>query len=282
MSHRSLTFFFLLFLKVFSPLETFDDPLICELLYRQILFDTFSSKSSRIFDEERRKIVEFFASHNVKSIDDHNRIDEISVKKTIVEKARRWSIYFSRLFPISSSRFFGISHDAIQLVDENDEISVDVVPFRSIERISSIENERILTIFSTKKTFSISSKEIRRIKSMLDEFLREFRTTNDEIVVSSASQSPTNHSMMEFAVQNFQIPKKSVGKKSLLASDWTWQDYSLMIKWSKVSRTITRQDEQRFDSFRFRYKRHFFDVYRIVWLDHRFSVRSSSSSSSSS
>lgn len=186
----------------------------------------------------------FFASHNVTSVDQLDRIAEISVKRTIVEKARRWSIYFSRLFPVSTSstdstQFLGISHSGIQLFDERRKDAIDVVSFHSIEEISPIKNELSIEIRCSNRTISIFSKRIRRIHAMLEEFLRDAASTLTEPSESVASQSPTNHSMMEFAVQNFQLPVRRSKKTkersfSSFVADWTWQDYSSMIKWSKV------------------------------------------------
>ena len=235
--------------QVFSPSESFDEPLLCDLLCRQILFDTFSSTCLRIRDDERRKMKLFFASHNVTSVDHLDRIAEISVKRTIVEKARRWSIYFSRLFPISTSstestQLLGISHSGIQLFDERRRESIDVISFHSIEEISPIKNDFSIEIRCSNRSISIFSKRIRRIRAMLDQFLRDAASALTELSEAVPSESPTNHSMMEFAVQNFQLPvrrsKKSKERSfSSFVADWTWQDYSTMIKWSKVSRTTT-------------------------------------------
>ncbi|CAF1159280.1 unnamed protein product, partial [Didymodactylos carnosus] len=45
---------------------------------------------------------------------------------------------------------------------------------------------------------------------------------------------PGTYSMMEYALQNFKIPHRRKGKKSWKNSEWTWNDYSDLIKWSKT------------------------------------------------
>ncbi|CAF3383714.1 unnamed protein product [Rotaria sp. Silwood1] len=47
------------------------------------------------------------------------------------------------------------------------------------------------------------------------------KPTQNDIVIPNTSMLPGGYSMMEFALQNFQMPK------------WTWQDYSELIRWAK-------------------------------------------------
>lgn len=56
---ESMQCLFSSFTQVFSPTETFNEPVLCDLLYFQIVADTFSSKSIRILDTERMKMREY-------------------------------------------------------------------------------------------------------------------------------------------------------------------------------------------------------------------------------
>ena len=114
-------------------METFDQPFLIELLYLQIVRDTFSTGCLRLTDAERTNMkvllckweecsewhqalrIALLASLGVVTIDDIRRIPHVSAKRSIIDQARQWSIYFSRLFPIAvclSPRFEDIQFDA--------------------------------------------------------------------------------------------------------------------------------------------------------------------------
>jgi hypothetical protein len=113
--------FFVLFIfdKVFTPNETYDQSIVIDLLYVQIVRDTFDSFCVRLTNVERTKLKcilrksldtipieymnEWMASldtYNVINIDHVHRIEQQSDKQTIIEQARLCSMYFSRLFPV--------------------------------------------------------------------------------------------------------------------------------------------------------------------------------------
>jgi hypothetical protein len=75
------------------------------------------------------------------------------------------------------------------------------------------------------------------------------KPTKNEMAYPTISALPSGHSMMEFALQNFKVPNKKRSKKSWKNSgkiffqlnyfsidslEWTWQDYTDLLKWSKV------------------------------------------------
>ncbi|CAF0977130.1 unnamed protein product [Adineta steineri] len=281
--------------EVFSPGETFDEPTLIELLYLQILHDLFSLACIRINDAERTNMKIFLSTHGIVTIGDINLIEILSTKKTIIEQARQWSIYFCRLFPISIPKIhsnvvqiLGISHSGIRLIKQNRTTTTNgtslkvfkTYSFDVFQHVSSVQNDSTIDLCLKKKTITIHSHQIQKIKQMIDKFLKEFQTntnkqsqvvpnqiitttTPSDLFKSSSQTSlmscsqtfselipstsvelhtpkptlsilPTGYSMMEFALQNFKLPNKRRSKKSWKTSEWTWQDYADLIKWSET------------------------------------------------
>ncbi|CAF3546374.1 unnamed protein product [Rotaria sordida] len=288
---------------VFSPTETFEQPLLIELLYLQIVHDIFSSVCVRISEAERTNMKIFLSSHGVATIGDINLINILSAKKDIIEQARQWPIYFCRLFPITTIKFnsdeeqlLGISHSGIRLIKRSrtttnrDILQVlETFPFDTIQHVSPIRNGSSIDLNSAKKRITIRSQRIQRIKQMIENFLQESqidgnkqsqicnqkltlpplsntsdlfksssqtslmsysqtfselipstsleihtpKSTKNDIIRPTLSVLPTGHSMMEFALQNFKVPSRRRSKKGWKTSEWTWQDYAELIKWSK-------------------------------------------------
>ncbi|CAF4602738.1 unnamed protein product [Rotaria sp. Silwood1] len=294
--------------EVFSPIETFDQPLLIDLLYLQIVHDTFSTICIRISEAERSNMKTFLSSHGVGVIGDINLINKLSIKKSIIEQARQWATYFCRFYPVSIPKhhsdevqMLGISHLGIRLIkrnrtkNANDTLQIlETFPFDMIQQVSPIRNASTIDLRLTKKRITIHSHRIQKITQLIDKFLTEFRIdkiktshishhkssrdkfspnlmsntsdllksssqgsliscsqtfselipsasfdthtpkpTQNDIVIPNTSMLPGGYSMMEFALQNFQIPSKRQSKKSWKTSEWTWQDYSELIRWAK-------------------------------------------------
>ncbi|KAK7929365.1 hypothetical protein WMY93_005760 [Mugilogobius chulae] len=91
---------------VFYPKDSFNNPLVLDLIFKQIVNDTLSEACVRITRDERQKMKALFAKHNVEQ--NMDPVEE-SVKKIIITAAREtWEIYFSRLFPASGSVGTGV------------------------------------------------------------------------------------------------------------------------------------------------------------------------------
>ncbi|XP_047659608.1 unconventional myosin-XV-like [Tachysurus fulvidraco] len=85
--------------EVFYPKDSWNQPLVLDLIFKQIVNDMFSEACVRITKDERLKMKTLFAQHN---IEQNVKVDDEGVKKVVVSAARDWwEIYFSRLFPAS-------------------------------------------------------------------------------------------------------------------------------------------------------------------------------------
>ncbi len=94
--------------KVFSPTEKVETPIAIELIYLQIVKDFKSSHCIRISDADKTQLKLFLESKSLTPSILTQQSDniKINVKKQIIEIAKEWPLYFSRLFPVAVSFFF--------------------------------------------------------------------------------------------------------------------------------------------------------------------------------
>ncbi|CAL8265178.1 unnamed protein product [Gadus morhua 'NCC'] len=178
--------------EVFYPKESFNNPLILELLFRQIVHDTFSEACIRINQEERQKMKDFFAEKNVDQA--VGTQDEEVKKKAITMAKDSWDIYFSRLFPASGSvgtgvQVLSVSHRGIKLLKMVRSGSDGPDYFRILRPYSysdilfvSIPSKNMLEINLTNEKLILFSARAPQIKHMTDYFLTELKKDSEYVV----------------------------------------------------------------------------------------------------
>ncbi|XP_055797253.1 unconventional myosin-XV-like [Salvelinus fontinalis] len=178
--------------EVFYPKDNFNTPLLLELLFRQIVHDTFSEACLRITQEERTKMKALFVEHQVGQ--DGATQDE-SVKKEIVTMARdSWEIYFSRLFPASGSvgtgvQVVSVSHRGIKLLKMVRSSAVAPDYFRVLRPYSyadilfvSIPSKNMLEFNLTNEKLILFSAKAPQVKHMVDYFITELKKDSEYVV----------------------------------------------------------------------------------------------------
>ncbi|XP_027140664.1 unconventional myosin-XV [Larimichthys crocea] len=193
--------------EVFYPKETFNNPLILDLLFRQVVHDTFSEACIRITQEERQKMKALFSANNVDQVTGTH--DE-NVKKKVVAMARdSWDIYFSRLFPASGSvgtgvQVLSVSHKGIKLLKMVRSSSTAPDYFRVLRPYSysdilfvSIPSKNMLEFNLTNEKLILFSAKAPQVKHMIDYFLTELKK-DSEYVVAVRNYITDDRSLLNF------------------------------------------------------------------------------------
>lgn len=99
--------------EVFTPLESYNDPALLDLLYAQIISDIISSSSSlRMNASDKRSAVAWLRAQG-------SAPPRSQTKRQAVEMARDWPFYFARLFsariPPGEPAVLAVSHNAVNI-----------------------------------------------------------------------------------------------------------------------------------------------------------------------
>uniref|UniRef100_A0A087XND3 Myosin XVA n=1 Tax=Poecilia formosa TaxID=48698 RepID=A0A087XND3_POEFO len=179
--------------EVFYPKENLNNPLILDLIFRQIVHDTFSEACVRITQDERQKMKDLFAAEN--KVDQASGTHDESVKKKVVAMAKdSWEIYFSRLFPASGSvgtgvQVLSVSHKGIKLLKLVKSGSTTSDYFRVLRPYSysdilfvSIPSKNMLEFNLTNEKLILFSAKAPQVKHMIDYFLTELKKDSEYVV----------------------------------------------------------------------------------------------------
>ncbi|XP_018424807.1 PREDICTED: unconventional myosin-XV [Nanorana parkeri] len=178
--------------EVFYPRDSFNNPLILDLVFKQVVNDTLSESCIRITKEERQKMRSLLAEYRIDSI---NAITDESVKKKIVTAAREeWEVYFSRLFPAAGSvgtgvQILGVSHIGIKLLKMlksggNTPEQLRVLRSYSYTDIMfvTVLSKNMLEFNLTSEKLILFSSRSSQVKSMIDSFLMELKKDSNYVV----------------------------------------------------------------------------------------------------
>lgn len=93
-----LPFVFLLRKEVFTPNERLDNPLSLELIFQQVIADVLAPKRHVRISEAEQKDMHAFL--NERGIVAGSKTANKDDKLTVIERARKWSDYFTRHYPV--------------------------------------------------------------------------------------------------------------------------------------------------------------------------------------
>ncbi|XP_066545291.1 unconventional myosin-XV [Amia ocellicauda] len=178
--------------EVFYPKDSFNNPLVLDLIFKQIVNDTFSDACIRITKEERLKMKGLFVEHQVEL---SSAVKDESVKKKIVTAARdSWDIYFSRLFPATGSvgtgvQILAVSHRGIKLLKMVKSSASSPEHFRVLRPYSytdimfvTIPSKNMLEFNLTNEKLILFSSKAPQVKTMIDYFITELKKDSDYVV----------------------------------------------------------------------------------------------------
>ncbi|XP_068177193.1 unconventional myosin-XV [Antennarius striatus] len=193
--------------EIFYPKDSFNQPLVLDLIFKQIVNDTLSEACVRITRDERQKMKALFGKYGVEQnmdpVDDH-------VKKTIVTAAREtWEIYFSRLFPASGSvgtgvQVLSVSHGGIKLLKTVKSSAAAPDYFRVLRPYTyadilfvTIPSENMLEFNLTNEKLILFSAKAPQVKHLIDTFIDEIKKDSD-YVIAERNFVTDDRSMLSF------------------------------------------------------------------------------------
>ncbi|KAF7689784.1 hypothetical protein HF521_013137 [Silurus meridionalis] len=193
--------------EVFYPKDSWNHPLVLDLIFKQVVNDMFSEACVRITTEERLKMKALFTQHK---IEHHANVQDEGVKKAVVLAAREsWGIYFSRLFPASGSvgtgvQVLGVSHSGITLL-KTVHSSTKVQDYFKVLRTYRYTDILFVTIPSlnmlefnlTSEKLILFSPKAPQIKHMVDLFISQLKEDSEYAVAER------NFVTEEFALLSF-------------------------------------------------------------------------------
>uniref|UniRef100_A0A3P9C3T6 Myosin XVA n=1 Tax=Maylandia zebra TaxID=106582 RepID=A0A3P9C3T6_9CICH len=175
--------------EVFYPKDSFNSPLVLDLIFKQIVNDTLSEACVRVTRDERQKMKALFGSlQNMDPVEEH-------VKKTVVTAAREtWEIYFSRLFPASGSvgtgvQVLSVSHSGIKLLKTVKSSATAPDYFRVLRPYTyadilfvTIPSENMLEFNLTNEKLILFSTKAPQVKHLIDMFINEIKKDSDYVI----------------------------------------------------------------------------------------------------
>lgn len=93
--------------EVFHPTEAIGSPATLDLLFAQVVGDVLNiTPCLRVTPQEKRNAINLLGGHGVTSETVKNQQVRAIVKRHLIDMARGWPLYFTRLFTVSSSPQF--------------------------------------------------------------------------------------------------------------------------------------------------------------------------------
>ncbi|XP_077460372.1 unconventional myosin-XV [Stigmatopora argus] len=193
--------------EVFYPKDSFNNPLVLDLIFKQIVNDTLSEACVRIRRDERQQMKALFDKHGVQQNTDP--VEE-HVKKTIVTAARdTWDIYFSRLFPASGSvgtgvQVLSVSQGSIKLL-KTVKSSADAPDYFRVLRAYTYADILFVTVPSDNMLeFNLSNEKLilfsakaPQVKHLVDTFIGEIKK-DSEYVIAERNFVADQRAMLNF------------------------------------------------------------------------------------
>ncbi|KAF1397876.1 Unconventional myosin-XV, partial [Spheniscus humboldti] len=193
--------------EVFYPKDSINNPLLLDLIFRQIFNDTFSDTCIRIGQEERLRLKSLFAENK---LDSFSPVATESVKREIVTAARDGcEVYFSRLFPATGSvgtgvQILAVSHAGVKLLRLVKGTNVPGEQLRVLRAYSYADVLFVTTPSRNMLEFNLHSEKLilfspkaPQVKAMVDHFITELRK-DSQYVVAVRNYSPEDGGQLSF------------------------------------------------------------------------------------
>ncbi|XP_055854931.1 unconventional myosin-XV isoform X2 [Episyrphus balteatus] len=194
--------------EVFHPSEPIGPPAALDLLFAQIMGDVFGlTPCLRVTPQEKSAAVNMLNGHGITVENSRNHNIRAIVKRHLLDMARSWPLYFSRLFAVQGAPQFpdvsimGISHNGVYLArrDADYLIVVQSLPFHDLQSAVTLPRPAALQL-NMRNGGHLTLHAIRAsaIQAMIQSFSLEFR--------QAQSKSSTISSGARAAAQTLNVP----------------------------------------------------------------------------
>ncbi|XP_068280209.1 unconventional myosin-XV [Nyctibius grandis] len=193
--------------EVFYPKDSINNPLLLDLIFRQIFNDTLSDTCIRLSQEERLRLKSLFAQNK---LDSFSPVATESVKREIIATARDGcEVYFSRLFPATGSvgtgvQILAVSHAGVKLLRLVKGTNVPGEQLRVLRAYSYADVLFVTTPSRNMLEFNLCSEKLilfspkaPQVKAMVDHFITELRK-DSQYVVAVRNYSPEDGRQLSF------------------------------------------------------------------------------------
>lgn len=193
--------------EVFRPNESVNAPVALDLLFSQITSDVLGTTSClRISPQERREAINLLSSHGVTTENSSSQVRAI-VKRQLLDMARGWPLYFSRMFILNGSptilggTLLAVSHSGVYLArKEQDFIAMQkVIPFSEIQNVTALPRPSTFQLVTKNgNRLVLHAPKAIAVQSMIQSYLTEYRQTQ--------SKGPTISSGVRAAAATLNVP----------------------------------------------------------------------------
>ncbi|OWF46490.1 unconventional myosin-XV-like isoform X2 [Mizuhopecten yessoensis] len=181
--------------EVFHPRERLENVDALHIIFCQVVQDVYNLGCIRIGKDERIKMRGMLENYGINRTNYQTGDFSNQVKKIVVDTAKEWGAYFSRLFPVAGQsekgtvRYIGVSHAGIRLIDREQSMVDD-----NLEVLEHFKFEDVIDIvMPTKDTVQINLKDksmvfytnrALQLKQMIDMYLTESDKGNKYVIAT--------------------------------------------------------------------------------------------------
>ncbi|GFQ66222.1 unconventional myosin-XV, partial [Trichonephila clavata] len=194
---------------VFSPSEKLDNPVALHLVFCQVVKDVSSSACIRMNREEKRKLQQLIDGYGVTSSTLHSNNIKLTMKRNVVDVAKEFPNYFSRLFPISvetcpMSNFLGcLILESDWLEESVDAICdylrvLDTISFEDIAEVSVPRSSTIQILLRNGGWMTLYSHKAEKIRNMVERYCVEAAQGGHEYVRAVADYVTRESTLLSF------------------------------------------------------------------------------------
>ncbi|XP_072386404.1 unconventional myosin-XV [Diabrotica undecimpunctata] len=200
--------------EVFAPSEPLGHLTTMHLIFCQVAMDVYGiTPCIRLSQTEKRAGVNMLSGYGV-TAENYNTNHRANVKRTVIELARTWPLYFARLFPVSGAaqlsdiQFVAVSHWGIHLA-KREQNSLQVLKSYPLSEISTCTAPRPTNIILDvpQGKLNLYTPRAQQLSEMVTKFCGEHRKIQSkshwEVSSPQRTRSPPVDSFESVSTTNF-------------------------------------------------------------------------------